>query len=219
MRDGLIYLSGAVKDELLALGHPRIGAMFQPNSYGPKTWDKWPMFAGDSGGFGGKFDPRYYLPFADGMAMRADRCLFLAVPDRFDPTDIAGNFAATQEMWELWAHEVTDRGLPAAWVAQNGATPDDIPPDASAVFIGGDDTWKTSERAWAIVAAAKARSLWVHIGRVNGIARFRAGSMSMADSVDGNKLKYGYDENIRYVLAWLDQTECQPHLSLFGGAA
>lgn len=56
-------------------------------------------------------------------------------------------------------------------------------------------------------------------GRVNGIARFRAGSMSMADSVDGNKLKYGYDENIRYVLAWLDQTECQPHLSLFGGAA
>lgn len=210
----MIYLSGSLTPELQAIGHPRIGAMIQPRSrYSAARIDMWPMFAADNGGYGGKFDPARWLPWLDRVALRADRCLFAVVPDRFDPADLAGNFAATQAMWGRWSRDVTDRGLVAAWVAQNGATPDDIPPDAGAVFIGGDTRWKLSEQAWAIVAAGKARGLHAHIGRVNGLPRFHAAYISGADSADGNLLRYGYQANIGRVLGWLDATT-QPTLGL-----
>ncbi len=206
----VLYLSGHVCPKELGV-HPLLGLMAQPGSYGPKTISQWPLWAADCGGYGGKFDPAVWLPWLD-------RCadwnpLFVVVPDRFDPDDIAGNFAATQAMWEKWGPVVIERGLNAAWVAQNGATPDDIPTEAAAVFIGGDTKWKLSERAWAIVSAAKARSKWVHIGRVNG-----AGAISMADSADGNLLANGCDANRHRLLAFFEAAE-QPHLALFGGAA
>lgn len=213
----MTYLSGHVcpKDEHL-IGHPRFGLMTQPRSYGIATIAKWHQFAYDCGGYGGKFTPDEWLPGLDRVAMYPDRCIFATSPDRFDPDDLAGNFAATQEMWEQWHPEIIQRGLVAAWVAQNGATPDDIPNDAGAVFIGGDTTRKLSERAWAVVAAAKARGRWVHIGRINGLPRFRAGSISMADSSDGNVLAFGCEANRHRVMQWIDATE-QPHLALFGG--
>lgn len=210
----MIYLSGAVREELLALDHPRIGAMFQPRSYGMATVDRWPMFAADCGGYGGKFNPNVWLPWIDKIADRGDRCLFAVVPDRFDPDDLDGNLAATAQMWEQWYEEVLVRGLRPAWVAQNGATPDDIPPEAGAVFIGGSTDWKLSEQAWTVVTAARAHELWVHMGRVNGGGRFGAGYISGVDSADGNVLKYGYDRNIRRLLTWLDDTESMP-LPLF----
>ncbi|HSS11161.1 MAG TPA: hypothetical protein VLL25_14840 [Acidimicrobiales bacterium] len=214
----MIYLSGAVKDELLELNHPRIGAMFQPRSYGMATVDRWPIFAADSGGYNNRFQPTTWLRFVDKIAMRGERCLFACVPDHFDPHDLDHNFERTQYLWFQWKDAVIDRGLPPAWVAQNGATPDDIPADADAVFIAGDTEWKLSERAWAIVAAAKARSRWVHMGRVNGLPRFRAGAISCVDSADGNVLKYGYHANLPRLLMWLNATET-PHLSLFGRSA
>lgn len=210
----ITYLSGHSCWREIKLAHPRIGLMAQPGNYGPRTIRHWPRWAADNGGYGGKFDPSLWLPWLDRVAPYDP--LFVVVPDRFDPDDLAGNFAATQRMWDLWKHEVIERGLVAAWVAQNGATPDDIPPDAGAVFIGGDTKWKLSERAWAVVAAAKARSRHVHIGRVNGLPRFRAGAISCADSADGNVLSNGCVANLPRVLSWLEATD-QPHLSLFGG--
>lgn len=213
-----MYLSGAVTDELLELHHPQIGLMTQPGSYGMKTVDKWPAFAADNGGFGDKFDPVVWLPWLDKIAARGDRCLFAVVPDRFDPNDLAGNHAATMERWHQYKTEVVERGLPPAFVAQNGCTPDDVPIDATCVFIGGDTTWKLSEKAWAIVAAAKAHGSWVHIGRVNGLPRFRAGAISGADSADGNVLRYGRDANLPRLLTWLRWTSTQQSLPLFGAA-
>jgi hypothetical protein len=190
--------------------------MAQSRSYGPTTIEQWPRWAADCGGYGGKFDPRRWVPWLDKIAPYDP--IFVVVPDRFDPTDIGGNFAATQAMWAHWVDQVLDRGLRAAWVAQNGARTDDIPPDASAVFIGGDDTWKTSEQAWAIVSTAKAHGLWTHMGRVNGLPKFRAGHISGLDSADGNVLKYGYNANLPRLLAWLDATDAQQHLPIGGDA-
>jgi hypothetical protein len=214
----MIYLSGAVNPQLEALHHPRIGIMVQPRSYGVETVLRWKLQALDCGGYGGKFSPKLWLPYVDRMVDAGVDPLFVVVPDRFDPTDIAGNFKATQVMWERWSPEVLDRGLPAAWVAQNGATPDDIPPDASAVFIGGDNQWKTSERAWAVVAGARAHGLWTHLGRVNGLPKFHAGYLSCVDSADGTMVKHGAERNIPALLRMLNMTS-QPHLDLFGGVA
>jgi len=220
----MIWLSGHVcPKEHHLVGHPHFGLMAHPKAYNLTEIDRWPRFGGDNGGYGGKFTAAGWLPFLDACAILPHKCLFMVVPDRFDPADIPGNFAATQEMWERWHPEVIDRGLPAAWVAQNGATPDDIPVDCSAVFIGGDDAWKTSERAWAIVAAAKAHGKWVHLGRVNGYPKMGAGELSGVDSADGTMLAFGCDANRHRMMAWLkkanEDVELQPHLPLFGKAA
>lgn len=219
-----MWFSGHVcPGEHFLADHPHFGLMAHPAAYGLAEIDRWARFAGDNGGYGGKFDPKVWLPFLDICALLPHKCAFMAVPDRFDPNDIPGNFAATQEMWEVWYREVLDRGLPPAWVAQNGATPDDIPVDARAVFIGGDDAWKTSERAWAIVAAAKARGKWAHMGRVNGAPKMRSGELSGLDSADGTLLKHGCNANRHRVLDWLEEVNggvvAQPHLPIFGYVA
>jgi hypothetical protein len=211
---GVIFLSGGVRQELLDLNHPRIGAMFHPGNYGEPSWRKWSIRAMDCGGFNDRFDESLWLRTLD-RAMKLPGWLFFTVPDRFDPGDIPGNFPATMDRWERYKDEVIVRELIPAWVAQNGATPDDIPTDALAVFIGGDDAWKVSEQAWAIVAAARARNCWTHVGRINGGPKFRAGYISCVDSCDGNVLKFGPSENIGRILGWLESTS-QPTLPLFG---
>lgn len=215
-----MYLTGVSNDLTRALHRPDLGLMVQPgNSYHRQVED-YPRFAIDNGAYGGKFDEARWLRCMDGAALHHDRLLFVVVPDRFDPTDIAGNLRATLDMWGSYSHEVLDRGLPAAFVCQNGCTPDDIPYEASCAFIGGDTKWKLSEQAWACVAAAKAHGQWAHIGRVNSLERLSAAAKSNADSADGTFVRHGPKARmVAEMVGWLDQLNAQPHLALFGPAA
>ena len=211
------YLTGVSNQAVTSLQHPRIGLMCQPgNSYHLRI-PLYPFFAYDCGGFGGKFDPAKWLRGLDLMAEWEERCLFCVVPDRFDPSDLAGNHRATLEMWGRWADEVIVRGLPAAFVCQNGSTPDDVPVEAAAVFIGGDTRWKLSAHAWAQLVAAKARGRWAHVGRVNSDVRMESVSIMSADSADGTFIKHGQPEAmLRQVVRWLDGLDYEPHLPIFG---
>lgn len=56
----------------------------------------------------------------------------------------------------------------------------------SAVFIGGDDKFKTSDAARSIVQCAKAMGKWAHVGRVNGPVRLEVVEEWGVDSVDGS---------------------------------
>ena len=206
-------------DAVIALGRPDIGLMIQPgNSYHLQI-DRYPFFAGDNGCYGNKFSPVKYLRMLDRAAMWAERCLFCTAPDRYDPNDLKGNHPATADLWGEWAHEVTDRGLPVAFVCQNGSTPDDVPADAAAVFIGGDTEWKLSRWAWAHLMAAKARGRWAHVGRVNSDTRLESVSIMSADSADGTYLKHGPDVNLPKLVNWLDGLAYEPHLPIFGAIA
>lgn len=215
----MIYLTGVSNEGVTALRRSDIGLMIQPgNSYHLQI-DRYPAFAGDNAAFGGRFNESKWLLMADRAALHQERCLFIVCPDRFDPHDLANNHRCTVELWHRYKQEIWDRGLPAAFVAQNGCTPDDVPADADAVFIGGDDGYKLSETAWAVVAWAKAHGKWAHVGRVNSMERIRACSLSQADSADGTYLKYGPDVNLPKLVGWLDHLNYQPHLAMFGGAA
>jgi hypothetical protein len=183
-----------------------LGLMIQP---GNSLWRQigcYRRFAVDNGCYGGKFDPDKWKRCLDRAAEWQERCLFAVVPDRFDPNDLAGNHPATLALWPEWVEEVTARGLTPAFVCQNGSTPDDVPEDAGAVFIGGDTEWKLSRFAWAQVVAAKARGRHAHIGRVNTAVRFGSARIFSAQSADGTLVKHGpRTETIRQMIAMLDQ--------------
>lgn len=169
----------------------------------------------DNGCFNDTWDEAHWLRWLDRMAPIGERCLFAVVPDVFDRDDLANNHRRTLERWYLYRDEVTMRGLPAAFVAQNGCTPDDVPPEAHAVFIGGDTRWKLSEQAWSVVSASKAHGQWVHVGRVNTMGRIRACHLSGVDSVDGTFLRWP-DTNLPKLLRYLKWINTHRPFAFFG---
>lgn len=123
-------------------------------------------------------------------------CLFAVVPD-----DVC-NAAGTDALWLRWAPTVRAMGYRPAYVLQNGCTA--IPDDAEVVFTGGDDDWKLGPEVRALIAEAKRRGLWCHMGRVNTRERLRYAAMQGYDSVDGTGLAFGPDRNLPQLLGWLN---------------
>lgn len=137
--------------------------------------------------------------------------VFVSCPDK------VGDHLATLELWHHWRPLLADLlgpdRPPIAWVAQNGATPDTIPTDAEAVFIGGNDQgqgdWKDSATARDIILEAKALGLHAHVGRVNSLKRIAAAASAGADTVDGTYLRWGPDKNLARLLRFLDAVDRQ----------
>jgi hypothetical protein len=111
-------------------------------------------------------------------------------------------------------------GFPAALVAQDGLERLDVPWAAfDVLFIGGSTEWKLGEAARALVARAKARGKWVHMGRVNTRTRLRYADAIGCDSVDGTRLAFGPDDNLPRVLRWLGELDEAPALFNLGDVA
>lgn len=146
----------------------------------------------------------------------ASRCLFATAPD------VVADHAATVARSAPWLPKIRELGLPAAFVAQNGMTVDDLEQLADSfdvLFVGGDTDWKLGAQARAIVAAAKARGKHVHMGRVNSRKRLRYASSIGVDSCDGTLLTRGPDKHLTPLLKWLRELEERPGLDLMGARA
>lgn len=138
----------------------------------------------DNDGFGGVDRARF-----QSMVMRnagVPGCLFLAVPDVYLGDGVEAH-TATMESWREWQPFVSMSGFPLAFVAQIGATIENVPwGECDAVFIGGDTEWKLGAAAEGIVREAKRRGKHVHMGRVNSEKRIRYAREIGCDSVDGS---------------------------------
>lgn len=109
-------------------------------------------------------------------------CKFVTVPD------VVGDAAATLALWDFWRRDVMCAYQPLAFVAQDGIVRADVPwKQMGALFVGGSTEFKLSSRAELLVREAKARGLWVHMGRVNSRKRFDYARAIGCDSVDGSK--------------------------------
>lgn len=98
--------------------------------------------------------------------------------------DIVGDARRTLDLFECFKRHTN--GLPRALVLQDGIGNHPISyDDVAAVFVGGSDAFKTSKEAWNACKAAKFLGKWVHVGRVNTIARVQHW-LGMADSIDGS---------------------------------
>lgn len=173
-------------------------------------------------------------------AHRAASCAFAAAPD------VVGDAAATLARSAPWLPRIRALGYPAALVAQNGLEDLAVPWDAfDALFIGGSleclpcrfvwpadrrpargqrcpacglvlREWKLGCAARELVAEAKRRGKWVHMGRVNSNKRWLYADAIGCDSVDGTYLTRGPDANLPKLLAWTRNNQQAP---LFGGVA
>lgn len=133
-------------------------------------------------------------------------CLFAVAPD------VVGDAAATLARSAPFLPRIRELGVPAALVAQDGLEHLTIPwADFDVLFIGGSTEWKLGAAARRIVAEAKARGKWVHMGRVNTGKRYRYAAAIGCDSVDGTTLAQ-YPGTLVDVLDWTARDQRQASL-------
>lgn len=156
-----------------------------------------------TGGYPG--DARF-LDWLDARRPYADDCAFVVAPDV--PFDAAATLVRSTPMLAA----IRDAGFPVAFAAQNGAEQPGMVPwdDIDCLFLAGDTAWKLGAAARGLVAEAKRRRLWVHMGRVNSAVRLRYAADIGCDSADGTYLAYGPDINLGRLLGWLDDMAARP---------
>ena len=104
-------------------------------------------------------------------------------------------------------------GYRPAFVLQDGCTPDEIPEDAYAVFVGGSDRFKLSAEARVCVDSARDLAMWTHMGRVNSRTRLLTAASWGCDSVDGTYAAFGPDINFPRLLAWTEEANMRQELA------
>lgn len=173
------------------LNHPAFyGCICQPQNrqtpLGLKEGRGW-IFDNDC--FNGGFKPWQWMNTLHRLLPYRKTCRFVVAPD------VVGDAWSTKALWYDWMPKLAGMKFPMAFVAQNGQGDLDLPENASALFIGGDDEFKLGEEGRQCVAKAKERGMWVHMGRVNSLKRLRYAKAIDVDSVDGTYICFGKDKN------------------------
>lgn len=203
----MLYLSGKifVDDRPLPDG---IGWMLTDQRGRPR--DDGRRWAADNGCFarGASFDIDTYLDWLASLPSK-ERCLFATAPD------VVGNAVETLANVGVCA-DIRSIGLPAAFVGQDGLEDYAVPWHLfDCYFVGGSTTWKLSEASYDLIAEAKRRGKWIHVGRVNSWRRFKASAIANVDSVDGTFLAFGPDKNMDRLTSWLSDAGHVGYLDLF----
>lgn len=155
------------------------------------------MWAMDNGAFAG-FDATAFMGMLHRFHGRIG-CRFVAAPD------VVADGPATLAKWPFWAGVIRGAGFIPALVLQDGMLVSEVPwRELGAVFVGGSTEWKMGPQAGDLMAYAKARGLWVHVGRVNSEERTWAIFNRGADSFDGTGFSMFPDINIPKGLAWIE---------------
>lgn len=179
---GVIYLSPTTSIP----DRTRYGIMFSANHQiggQREALDSGVRWAMDNNQFTDDFTPVRWYRWLDKLHKYAGQCVCIPIPD------VVGDCLATLRQFELYAQIVRDYGYPVAFVSQNGLTPMMTPWDNfDVLFVGGDDKHKLRGEAAILIAEAKARGKWVHVGRVNSASRIKR--FYVADSCDGSGLIY-----------------------------
>lgn len=201
----MIYLSGK-KTQCT----DQIGVMLSYNA-GKQSTKGHTLFAADNGCFAqaDKYSDDGFLNWLDRLERKG--CLFATAPD------VVGDAVATKERAYPMLPRLKKLGFKAAYVCQDGESPNTISwSEMDAIFIGGSTKWKLSQSAVALVAEAKRHKKWVHMGRVNSFKRMRLAAAIGCDSVDGTYL--AFEPNIRRekIEQWIAMLNSQPLLDLRG---
>jgi len=146
----------------------KIGILNSPFSY--KRPPFYLPFALDNGCFT-RWDEKEFFLMLRKVSLLKRKPIFVCVPD------VVADAEETTRRWFMYHNKINFK---KAFVAQDGHEPQDIPPEAYAVFVGGSTQWKL-DNGHKFKGVAK----WLHIGRVNTKSRLRWAESIGADSVDG----------------------------------
>jgi hypothetical protein len=209
----ILLVSGATTTVGRFAGHPVLGRLVQPRS-----WNCIETIARSGMAWGADNDalagvkPDAYLAMLDAIArVPHDQLKFVAAPDAVErtPHGIVGSWEGTLWLWRCWRPALVSRGLPAAIVLQDGATPESVPwGEIAAVFVGASTRWKLSRSAELLVRMARARGLWAHVGRVNTMKRVARVEAMGADSFDGGQFSKWPS---KYIPPFLARLEVRQH--------
>jgi len=176
----------------------RIGWLLSPGGW--REPHSWLGYGIDNGAFplfasGKPFNDAAFYSHCDRVKGRTHKPLWIAVPD------VVGDREGTLRSWFAHSPQVAQYGCPLAFVVQDGMTPDDIPPNASVVFVGGTNDWKM--RSVPMFTAAFPR---VHVGRINGEKGLWECHEAGAESCDGTGWMRCGEERAAGLLRYLDES-------------
>lgn len=191
-----------------AMDDGRLGCITTPGQGNVPAWGRWDVIA-DNGCFSARWDASMWWEW---LKSRPACTRFAVCPDVADPVGGTETHEETLELWREWSPRIRRIGHAPAFVCQPGCGVDDVPEDAAALFIGGDDTYKLGPVAASICHHYGARGRWVHMGRVNSRKRLLTARAFRCNSADGTYLTFGPDKNLPRLLAWLEESETNPML-------
>jgi hypothetical protein len=157
------------------------------------------LFAADNGCFGKRWDEAGWRRYVERHAERVGKqTIWATCPD------VVGDHLSTLERWEKYSGWIRDCGLQPAFVLQNGCTSwKEVPEDALALFIGGDDAYKLGDDVKELVKNITPNH-WLHMGRVNSLKRTVYAASIGCHSVDGTFVSFGPKVNLPKVCNWLN---------------
>lgn len=205
----LLFVSGATTT---VRRYPGIGELIVPAAKNdPESLRLVPgLWAMDNGAYS-RFDATLFMEMLHAFHGRKG-CRFVTAPD------VVADAHETLKRWPFWSAVIRGAGFVPALVAQDGMLASEVPwPEIGALFVGGTTEWKLGARARTLMAYAKARGLWVHVGRVNTRSRIFEAMDAGADSCDGSGFSWFPDKRIPMGLRWIDEAsgrEAQAELSL-----
>lgn len=198
----ILFVSGATKTMKRFRG--RTGELIVPGSgNAPDALALLPgRWAMDNGAFSG-FNASAFMAMLQAFYYKRG-CRFVTAPDA------VGDAYQTLKQWPFWRDVIRGAGFPPAFVAQDGVTVTDVPwPEIATLFIGGHTEWKLGQQAQTLIAYAKSRGLWVHMGRVNSQKRIWEATRMGCDSFDGSGFSRWADIRIPIGVAWSEQAAAQ----------
>jgi hypothetical protein len=183
----MILLVTQAMPQMRRHAHPNLGRLVTPRHFcSIEEHGELPAWAADNDCFQG-LDADAFHAMLDAMRFSPTRPLFVTVPD------VVSNALETAAQFDRWAPALEARGLPLALVLQDGIEQlasswlPDVWPRLSAVFVGGSTEFKLGHVARQLVAEAKRRGLWAHMGRVNSARRIMYAQSIGCDSIDGTQ--------------------------------
>ncbi len=128
----------------------------------------------------GGFDAKRFCAILEREKPNRKNCLWVSMPD------VVGCARRTLEAFDIWAERLGS--WPRALVLQEGIEDFEIPwRRLAAVFIGGGDSFKTSNAVRDVCKCAKLLGKPIHMGRVNGVDRMLSAMNEIGcDSFDGS---------------------------------
>ena len=156
-------------------------------------------WAADNNSFSGKFNERLFFNWLEFRKQYISKCLFVCVPD------VVGDAKKTIDLYQQYAPRVRELGYKTAFIGQDGLENYGLRDDFDAFFIGGSTKWKLSKAARELAQEAKLRGKWLHMGRVNSLARIHYAESIGCDSVDGTHIIFEPRRASIRLIAWMNQ--------------
>jgi hypothetical protein len=210
----MLVLSAGALPTLLKRWQPNLGRLVTPRDHA-RLYDTAQCglpWAADNDALNG-FNEQEYLEMLEVIAcadpaqrLALQGCLFVAIPDdaTMGPDGPIVSAEGTLELFETWQPALAAAyDFPLALVLQDGQEGLPVPwRRISAIFVGGTTSWKIGPHAAELVAEARRRGKYVHMGRVNSARRAAYAGSIGCNSFDGTGASKFRNRRLPEYLSW-----------------